>query len=60
MIADRAAFLGNCQNSAYADRYAQRITQFAQRVKAPKAVELAAKGLFRMMAYKDEHEVARL
>jgi len=63
LIAKRVAFLTAYQNAAYAQRYRAQI----ERVRAAEAplgstrlTEAAAKGLFKLMAYKDEYEVARL
>jgi indolepyruvate ferredoxin oxidoreductase len=64
-IARRRTFLAAYQNEAYAKRYAD----FAERVrsaeqsKAPGSTQLTsmvARYLFKLMAYKDEYEVARL
>ena len=64
-IAYRAAFLRDYQNSAYADRYLTRIASVraAENAALPNSTELTdavAKNLFKLMAYKDEYEVARL
>jgi indolepyruvate ferredoxin oxidoreductase len=65
LIAGRAAELRAYQD----DRYARRYTEFVTRVRAaesaaqPGATELTravARYLFKLMAYKDEYEVARL
>ncbi len=65
MIARRSAFLTGYQNTAYAERY----TSLVARVKAAEAkaipgqtalTEAVARYLFKLMAYKDEYEVARL
>ena len=64
-IALRAKFLTEYQNSAYAKRY----TDFVAKVRAAEQQhsheftglsEAVAKYLFKLMAYKDEYEVARL
>ncbi|MGD9861944.1 MAG: indolepyruvate ferredoxin oxidoreductase family protein [Pseudodonghicola sp.] len=61
MIDRRAAFLAAYQNAAYADRYRTRLAAFRARSGAPEALmRAAARSLFRLMAYKDEFEVARL
>ena len=65
LIARRAARLEAYQNRAYAERYRARVgaVMDAERdaVGAPGALsEAVAKGLFKLMAYKDEYEVARL
>ena len=63
MVARRVEFLTAYQNSAYADSY--RV--FVDRVRAAEAplgktllTEMVARYLFKLMAYKDEYEVARL
>ncbi len=57
-------FLTRYQNAAYADRYKQQIEAIAnaeQTVNGQQALtEAVATHLFRLMAYKDEYEVARL
>ncbi|TDE39084.1 indolepyruvate ferredoxin oxidoreductase family protein [Antarcticimicrobium sediminis] len=62
MIDRRADFLSGYQDAAYADRYRTKLAAF--RTKCPDASEdllrAAAKSLFKLMAYKDEFEVARL
>jgi indolepyruvate ferredoxin oxidoreductase len=58
-IARRVAFLTAYQNAAYAERYAALL----RRVRASKAAPLAeavARNYFKLLAYKDEYEVARL
>jgi indolepyruvate ferredoxin oxidoreductase len=64
-IAFRAGFLTDYQNEAYSKRYLGEV----ERVRAAEAkaspgshdlTEAFAKGLFKLMAYKDEYEVARL
>ncbi|HLL27803.1 MAG TPA: indolepyruvate ferredoxin oxidoreductase family protein [Xanthobacteraceae bacterium] len=64
-IARRVEFLTAYQNATYAKRY----RDFVERVRAAEAAkapgetalsEAAAKYLFKLMAYKDEYEVARL
>jgi indolepyruvate ferredoxin oxidoreductase len=61
----RAKFLRDYQDQAYADRYLAAVDKVrkAETVVAPASTELAeavAKNLFKLMAYKDEYEVARL
>jgi indolepyruvate ferredoxin oxidoreductase len=65
VIARRVAFLTDYQNVAYAARYRSWI----ERVRAAEAktvanamtlTEAVARNLFKLMAYKDEYEVARL
>ncbi|MEO1200662.1 MAG: DUF6537 domain-containing protein, partial [Pseudomonadota bacterium] len=65
MIARRVEFLTGYQNAAYAERYRARVT--AVRDTEVRAVpgetgltEAVARYLFKLMAYKDEYEVARL
>ena len=63
MIAKRVEFLTGYQDAAYARRY----TAFVEKVRAAEApldssrlTEAVARYLFKLMAYKDEYEVARL
>ncbi|GAA6201886.1 indolepyruvate ferredoxin oxidoreductase family protein [Aquicoccus sp. SU-CL01552] len=62
MIDRRADFLAGYQDAAYAERYRTKLADF--RTKCPGASEdllrAAARSLFKLMAYKDEFEVARL
>jgi indolepyruvate ferredoxin oxidoreductase len=65
MVERRVAFLTAYQNTAYAARYRARVEQMkaAEAAKAPDRCGLAdavARYLFKLMAYKDEYEVARL
>ena len=65
MIERRATFLKEYQNDAYAQTYRDAIdvVQEAETVAAGSVgplTEAAAKGLFKLMSYKDEYEVARL
>ena len=65
MIARRAAFLRDYQNAAYAQRFLDRVetVRKAEAAAAPGQTDLTeavARGLFKVMAYKDEYEVARL
>jgi indolepyruvate ferredoxin oxidoreductase len=55
----RVAFLTEYQNAAYAGRFEQRIAALAKVLPDDLLIE-AAKSLFKLMAYKDEYEVARL
>ncbi|MCP4008066.1 MAG: indolepyruvate ferredoxin oxidoreductase family protein, partial [Proteobacteria bacterium] len=62
-IATRAEFLTGYQNPAYAGRYRKHIAGFRATLPADAPedfITLAAKSLFKLMAYKDEYEVARL
>jgi indolepyruvate ferredoxin oxidoreductase len=65
LIDRRAAFLTGYQDAAYAERYRHAIRSLAAaeaRVGGEDAqlARAAAQALFRLMAYKDEYEVARL
>ncbi|MDH7637741.1 indolepyruvate ferredoxin oxidoreductase family protein [Sphingomonas oryzagri] len=64
MVDRRAAFLADYQDGAYADRFCTLVTRVAEaeaRCGGKGALaRTVAKGLFRVMAYKDEYEVARL
>ena len=65
IVERRVAFLTAYQNAAYAARYRQGVEQAktAEAAKAPGKSGLAeavARNLFKLMAYKDEYEVARL
>jgi indolepyruvate ferredoxin oxidoreductase len=53
---DRVAELREYQNEAYARSYAE----FLDKIHAPALREVVAKYLYKLMAYKDEYEVARL
>ena len=65
VVARRVAFLTAYQNAAYAARYRRLVekAQAAETARAPGKTGLAdavARYLFKLMAYKDEYEVARL
>ncbi len=65
VIATRADFLIAFQDKAYAERYLAAVAKVrtAESAIAPSSSELTeavAKNLFKLMAYKDEYEVARL
>ena len=55
---DRAAELTAYQNAAYARQYSDFVAEVARR--APALEETVARYLYKLMAYKDEYEVARL
>jgi indolepyruvate ferredoxin oxidoreductase len=63
IVSKRVAFLTDYQNSAYAQQYAQFV-DFVQSKEASLGQtllsETVARQLFKLMAYKDEYEVARL
>src|SRR5260221_10593143 len=65
LLARHVAFLTDYQNAAYAARY-QRLVRRALAVEQLKAAgasglaEAVARNFFKLMAYKDEYEVARL
>ncbi len=63
LIDRRAAFLTAYQNTAYAKSYTERLNRLHTALPADQADALtatAARSLFKLMAYKDEFEVARL
>ncbi len=65
IVADRVRRLTDYQDAAYAARYRTFVERVAaaEKAKAPGRTDLAeavARSLFRLMAYKDEYEVARL
>jgi indolepyruvate ferredoxin oxidoreductase len=57
-VEHRARELRDYQNAAYADRYTQFVRQVSAR--EPALEEPVARYLYKLMAYKDEYEVARL
>jgi len=64
-VARRVAYLTDYQDAAYAERYRDWVekARVAEAAKAPRKCGLAesvARNLFKLMAYKDEYEVARL
>jgi indolepyruvate ferredoxin oxidoreductase len=64
-IARRIAFLTDYQDAAYAERYRARVEQIRkiERERVPGSEKLAlavVKNYFKLLAYKDEYEVARL
>jgi len=64
LIRRRVEFLTAYQDAAYAQRYAARVARLrdaeAAQIGGTDLTEAAARGLFKLMAYKDEYEVARL
>ena len=67
LIDDRASFLADYQNTAYANRFRQTINRFRKDLRqvisdqqCDEPIRIAVKSLFKLMAYKDEYEVARL
>jgi indolepyruvate ferredoxin oxidoreductase len=64
VVQRRVEFLTAYQNSAYAQRYSalvERVRQAEQAVSGgTELAEAVARNLFKLMAYKDEYEVARL
>ncbi|MFT3754900.1 MAG: indolepyruvate ferredoxin oxidoreductase family protein [Pseudoxanthomonas sp.] len=65
LIARRVSFLTAYQNTAYAQRYATQVAKAraAEHACMPGSTaltEAVARNLFKLMAYKDEYEVARL
>ncbi|MFC5584541.1 indolepyruvate ferredoxin oxidoreductase family protein [Nitratireductor kimnyeongensis] len=63
IVTRREAFLTDYQNAAYAARY-RRLVDRVRNAEAPLGSDAAsravARALFKLMAYKDEYEVARL
>ncbi|WP_334185503.1 indolepyruvate ferredoxin oxidoreductase family protein [Novosphingobium sp.] len=64
LVARRAAFLRDYQDDAYAERYRRTVARIAGAETAcggsGDLTDTVARTLFRLMAYKDEYEVARL
>jgi indolepyruvate ferredoxin oxidoreductase len=63
LVARRAEFLTGYQNAAYADQYKAFVAKVQQAESAlgkSSLTEAVARYLFKLMAYKDEYEVARL
>ncbi|MFD0319825.1 indolepyruvate ferredoxin oxidoreductase family protein [Lysobacter gummosus] len=65
LISRRVSFLTEYQDAAYAKRYSDFVAKVreAEQSKAPGSTDLAeavARYFFKLMAYKDEYEVARL
>jgi indolepyruvate ferredoxin oxidoreductase len=59
LVAIRLADLVSYQGTAYAERYADAVADAARRG-GDRVAEAVARGLYKLMAYKDEYEVARL
>src|SRR5262249_3165427 len=65
LVDHRAAILAEYQDAAYARRYREGVAQIGEAERISIAgctafAEAAARNLFKLMAYKDEYEVARL
>jgi indolepyruvate ferredoxin oxidoreductase len=64
MISRRVAFLTDYQNAAYAARYQSLVRRVAEAEKqatdTERLAQAVARYFFKLMAYKDEYEVARL
>ncbi len=63
LVRRRTEFLTAYQNTTYAQRYEQLVTRVAQAestLGSTRLSEAVARTLFKLMAYKDEYEVARL
>jgi indolepyruvate ferredoxin oxidoreductase len=63
VVARRVAFLTDYQDAAYAQRYQQCVDQVRMAeatLGKTSLTEAVARNLFKLMAYKDEYEVARL
>jgi indolepyruvate ferredoxin oxidoreductase len=65
LITRRSAFLSDYQNATYAKRYTDLVAKVraAENLRAPASTaltEAVARYYFKLMAYKDEYEVARL
>ena len=65
VIERRAEFLTDYQDRDYAQAYVERVASISQaetkhRAGSSELTELVARNLFKLMAYKDEYEVARL
>ena len=59
LVTHRAAFLRDYQDQAYADRYQSRVAEI-RALGSDELTEAVARNLFKLMAIKDEYEVARL
>ena len=63
LVAKRVAFLTDYQNASYAKRYSDAVARVQKAEAAFNKTSLSeavARNLFKLMAYKDEYEVARL
>jgi indolepyruvate ferredoxin oxidoreductase len=64
IVARRAEFLTGYQNAAYAARYAALVERVrkveSDRLQSTRLAEAVARNYFKLLAYKDEYEVARL
>ncbi len=63
LVAKRVAFLTDYQNASYAKRYSDvvaRVQKAEAALHKTSLSEAVARNLFKLMAYKDEYEVARL
>jgi indolepyruvate ferredoxin oxidoreductase len=63
LVAKRVAFLTDYQNASYAKRYSDvvvRVQKAEAAFNKTSLSEAVARNLFKLMAYKDEYEVARL
>ncbi len=63
LVARRVEFLTGYQNAAYAQQYkafVEKVRQAESALNATQLTEVVARYLFKLMAYKDEYEVARL
>jgi indolepyruvate ferredoxin oxidoreductase len=63
LVTKRAAFLAEYQDAAYADAYralVQKVCEAEAPLHKTSLTEAVARNLFKLMAYKDEYEVARL
>ncbi len=63
IVARRADYLAGYQDAAYAERYRRLVSRVRNAEAALGSIRLAetvARQMFRLMAYKDEYEVARL
>ena len=64
LVARRVEFLTGYQNAKYAQRYSDLVERVrkveSDRLQSSKLAEAVARNYFRLLAYKDEYEVARL